>query len=255
MTALALRMVQRNALVYRRVWRGSVFSSVMMPVLYLGAMGLGLGGLVDARHGSVSGTSYLVFVTPGLLAAGTSMSAAGEAMWPVMGGFKWMRHYHAMAAAVPSASDIYDGVVAWRGCLVAMSATVFLVVASLLGGVQSAWGILALPAAVLGALAITAPLAAFVATRESDMSFILIFRLAVFPLFLFSGTFFPVALLPASIRWAVVFSPLWHTVELCRAATTGHGSWVDVVHIGVLAACIGVGRWWGHRTFAERLAP
>ena len=251
----ATRVIEREARAFSKLWRGSVFSSVMMPVLYLGAMGLGLGGLVNARHGQVSGTSYLQFVAPGLLAAGTSMSAAGEAMWPVMGGFKWMRHFHAIAAAVPSPSDIYDGIVAWRGCLVAMSATVFLIVAAALGGVPSVWGLLALPAAILGALAITAPLAAFVATRESDMSFIIIFRLAVFPLFLFSGTFFPTALLPGSIRWAVVISPLWHTAELCRHATTGRGTWVDFVHVALLGTCIVVGRWWGHRTFAERLAP
>jgi len=77
----------------------------------------------------------------------------------------------------------------------------------------------------------------------------------VFPLFLFSGTFFPVSLLPDWARWLVVFSPLWHAVELCRAATTGHGSWADVGHVAALGACLLAGAWWGHRTFTRRLSP
>jgi lipooligosaccharide transport system permease protein len=252
----AARVVEREARAFSKLWRGSVFSSVLTPVLYLGAMGLGLGSLVDAHNnGGVSGMSYLVFVAPGLLAAGTTISAAGEAMWPIMGGFKWGRQYHAIAAAVPSARDIYDGVMVWRGILVAMSAAAFLVVAALLGAIPSAWGVLALPAAVLGALAIAAPLAGYVATRDSDVTFVVIYRLAVFPLFLFSGTFFPVSLLPSSVRWLVVISPLWHTVELCRGATTGHLGWSAIVHVAVLVACVAAGRWWGHRTFARKLAP
>ena len=80
-------------------------------------------------------------------------------------------------------------------------------------------------------------------------------RLAVFPLFLFSGTFFPVSLLPGWAQWLVVFSPLWHAVELCRAATTGHGGWVDLGHVAALCACVVAGAWWGHRTFTRRLSP
>jgi lipooligosaccharide transport system permease protein len=253
--AVATRVLEREWRAFRKLWRGSVFSSVLMPILNLGAMGVGLGGIVDAHNGGVSGMSYLQFVTPGLLAAGTTISAAGEAMWPVLGGFKWGGEYHGIAASVPSAGQIYDGIVAWRGCLVALSASIFLTLAAVLGGIPSVWGVVALPAAVLGALAIAAPLAAYVATRESDASFIVLYRVALFPLFLFSGTFFPVSLLPHAVRWVVVFSPLWHTVELCRAATIGHASWTAVVHVAVLVGCVLAGRWWGHRTWARRLSP
>jgi lipooligosaccharide transport system permease protein len=252
---VSARVVEREARVFARLWRGSVFSSVVTPALYLGAMGLGLGGIVDARNRSVDGLSYLAFVTPGLMAAGATMSAAGESLWPVISGFKWMRHYHAMSAAVPRPADIYDGVVAWLGCHIAMSSTAFLLVAALLGGVHSPWAPLAVPAAVLGALAIVAPLAAFSATQESDAAFSPIMRLGVYPLFLFSGTFFPVTLLPGWGQGLVVVSPLWHSVELCRAATTGRGGWVDVGHVAALVACIVAGGLWGHRTFARRLAP
>jgi lipooligosaccharide transport system permease protein len=252
---VAARVVEREARVYRRLWRASIVSSFLTPVLYLGAMGLGLGGLVDSRHGSVDGTSYLVFVTPGLLAAGALTSAAGNALWPVLSGFKWIRHYQAMAAAAPSPRDIYDGVVAWIGCQVTITTTGFLVVATLLGGVRSPWAALAVPSAVLGALSVAAPLAAFSATQDSDATFPVLMRLAVFPLFLFSGTFFPVSLVPSAVRGVIYFSPLWHGVELCRAATTGRGGWYDVWHVVVLVGCIGVGGWFGRRTFARRLTP
>ena len=252
---VSARVVEREFRVFSKLWRGSVFSSFGTPVLYLSAMGLGLGGIVDARNRSVGGLSYLAFVTPGLMAAGASLSTTGESLWPVLGGFKWMRHYHAMSAAVPRPGDIYDGVVAWLGCHVAMTSAAFLAVAAALGGVHSAWAPLAVPAAVLGALALGAPLAAFSATQDNDAAFSPIMRLAVFPLFLFSGTFFPVSLLPGWGQALVVLSPLWHAVELCRAATTGHGNWVDVGHVAALLACVAAGGWWGHRTFARRLSP
>jgi lipooligosaccharide transport system permease protein len=253
--AVSARVVEREARVFARLWRGSIFSSFLTPVLYLGAMGVGLGGIVDARNRSVDGLSYLVFVTPGLMAAGAVTSASGESLWPILSGFKWMRHYEAMSAAVPRPSDIYNGVVGWIGCHIALTSSAFLLVAALLGGVQSAWAPLAVPAAVLGALAIVAPWAAVAAPPDKQPAFSPLMRLAVFPLFLFSGTFFPVSLLPDWARWLVVFSPLWHAVELCRAATTGRGSWTDFVHVAVLLACIGAGAWWGHRTFTRRLSP
>jgi lipooligosaccharide transport system permease protein len=156
---------------------------------------------------------------------------------------------------VPRPADIYDGVVAWLGCHVGLSAAAFLVVATLLGGVHSLWAPLAVPAAVLGALAVAAPLAAFAATQDNDAAFSPVMRLVVFPLFLFSGTFFPVSLLPNWTEWLVVLSPLWHAVELCRAATTGHGGWGDLGHVAFLLACIAAGAAWGHRSFTRRLAP
>jgi len=251
----AARVVERELRVYRRLWRASLVTNFLTPVLYLAAIGLGLGGIVDARNHSVSGTSYLAFVAPGLLAAGAMQSASAESLWPVMSGFKWMRHFHAMAAAAPTPADIYDGYLGWIAVRVAASATAFLIVAAALGGVKSPWGVFGIPAATLGALAVAAPVVAFAATQDSDALFPVIMRLAVFPLFLFSGTFFPVVLLPHWARALVVLSPLWHAVELCRAATTGRVGWIAVAHVAVLVAFVAVGALWGRRTFRRRLTP
>lgn len=250
-----LRAVERDARIYRRTWRGTVVSQFVGPLLFLGAMGVGLGGLVDSRSGDVEGLTYLEFVTPGLLAATAVMMGAGESLWPTMGGFKWLRYFHAMASSPLTPGEILGGRLAWGACREAMSAAVFLVVALALGGVISPWAVLAVPAAVLTALAFAAPLTAWAATRETDQPFLVMMRVGIQPLFLFSGTFFPISQLPDGLEALAVLSPLWHGVELCRAATTGHGEALELVgHVVVLVALVVVGVVWGRRTFAARLA-
>jgi lipooligosaccharide transport system permease protein len=247
--------VEREARVFRRLWRGSVYSSLLTPVLFLAAIGLGLGGLIDERNDTVAGLDYLTFVAPGLLAASAMQTAAGESMWPVMAGTKWVRTFHAMVATPMGAADVYGGLIVWIAVRVAISASAFLLVAAVLGGVPSLWGVLAVPAAVLCAAAFAAPLAAFAATLDTEMIFPIILRLGIVPLFLFSGTFFPVSELPRGLRAASAVSPLWHGVELCRAATTGSVEWdAAVVHVAVLVGCAAAGWWWGTRTFTRRLA-
>ena len=93
------------------------------------------------------------------------------------------------------------------------------------------------------------------ATQEDDQAFPVILRFGIIPLFLFSGTFFPVRQLPAGVRPLAAVSPLWHGVELCRAATTGtlHAG-AAAGHVAFLAACIAAGSWWGVRAFTRRLA-
>jgi lipooligosaccharide transport system permease protein len=256
--APVVRVLEREWVVWRSLWRGSIFSAVVAPLLFLGAMGLGLGQLVKQGSGNVDGVTYLEFVTPGLMAASAVMQSAGESLWPVMAGVKWLGTYHAAVSTPVESGDVFTGKLAWTGVRTVISASIFLVVAAVLGGVASPWGVLAIPATVLGALAISAPLAAWAVLQESDGPFAVVMRIVIFPLFLFSGTFFPVSRLPSSIEWLVVFSPLWHAVELCRGATTGGAAGADtlgavVVHVVVLAAFIGAGWYWGVRTFHKVL--
>ncbi|HKH25210.1 MAG TPA: ABC transporter permease [Acidimicrobiales bacterium] len=250
-----LRQTEREARVWVRTWKGSLVSGLLTPLLFLGAMGLGLGGLVDENSGDVAGLSYLVFVAPGILAAAAMQSAAADALWPVMSGVKWTKTYHAASATPLAPSDVYGGYLVWMAVRLAMNATAFLVVAALLGGVPSAWGVFAVPAAVAGALAFAAPLAAYSASQDSDLAFPIIMRIVVMPMFLFSGTFFAVEQLPAGIRPLAWVTPLWHAVELARGATTGSLGLAAVAgHVAFLAACIAAGAWWGARTFGRRLA-
>ncbi len=255
-TPPVLRVVERELLVFRRLWRGWASSHFVMPLLYLTAMGVGLGDIIDERGRSVDGLAYMEFVAPGLLAATALMLAAGESLWPVMVGTKWLRTFHAMVATPLGPGDAYDGILAWTALRAAAGSTLFITAAALFGGVPSAWGLFAIPAATLGAVAFAAPLIAYSATQDSDATFPLIMRLGVMPLFLFSGTFFPVSQLPDALQPVAFVSPLWHAVELCRGATRGDlGAAAALAHIAVLTGLAAIGRIWGHRSFARKLVP
>ena len=250
-----LRVAEREARVWARFWRTTMLSSLLVPFMFLGAMGVGLGGLVDDNRGTVDGVSYLAFVAPGILAATALQAAAGNSLWPVMGGMKWMRTFHAAAATPLSPGDVYAGYLAWGVARMVINASVFVAVAALLGGVTSAWGVLAVPAAALGGLAFAAPLTAYSAGADSDVTFPIVMRIAVMPMFLFSGTFFPVDQLPDWLEPLAWVTPLWHAVELCRGATTGSISLVaSLGHLAFLLAVTALGCRWGVHTFRSRLA-
>jgi lipooligosaccharide transport system permease protein len=249
-----LRVVEREWRVWRRLWRASVFSALVSPVLFLAAMGLGLGGLVQEGSGKVEGLSYLEFVAPGLLAATCALQAATESLWPVVAGVKWLRTYHAAAATPVTADDIFVAHLVWIALRILLSASVFLVVAAILGALVSPWAVLAIPAAVLGALALAAPVTAFSVNQDSDLPLMLVLRLGVFPLFLFSGTFFPVSQLPDWAERIALLSPLYHTAELCRGFTTGSIDLVDAAgNVVALLAFVAAGYVWGVRSFERRL--
>jgi lipooligosaccharide transport system permease protein len=250
-----VRVVERELRVYRRLWRGLVFSTFLNPVLFLAAMGLGLGALVDEHTGTINGFDYLEFVAPGLLVASAIQVAAAESMWPVLAGVKWIRFYEGVVATPIRARDIFDGFVIWTALRTALASSVFLLIAAVLGAIPSAWGVFAVPAAAMCAAAFAAPLAAFSISQDTDLAFPVIMRLVIVPLFLFSATFFPIDQLPEWLRPFAVVSPLWHGVELARAATTGTGEALALAgHVAALCAFIGVGALFGRRNFTRRLA-
>jgi lipooligosaccharide transport system permease protein len=255
-TPPALRVVEKEWVSWRRLWKASVFQATVAPLLFLAAMGLGLGDLVNKGSGGVDGLDYLVFITPGLMAASAMMQSAQESLWPVMAGTKWLGTYHAAVSTPVGAGAVFAGHVLWICLRALLSATVFLLVAVILGGVPSVWGVLAIPATVLGASVFAAALNGYAVTQDSDIPFAVIMRIGLFPLFLFSGTFFPISRLPDWLQPVSWLSPLWHTVELCRAATTGSAPSTGSVlgHVAFLVACLVAGCWWGARRFERVLS-
>jgi lipooligosaccharide transport system permease protein len=253
-----MRYLEREAVVHRRFFRGYAFSKFGEPVLYLLAIGVGLGSMIDAAGTQIDGLTYLQFVAPGLMAATVVQSATGDSLWPVLGGFKWVGWYHAMAATPMSATDIFFGTLVTHALKFLLSSLSFLIVATLLGAVLSPWGLLAVPAAACCGLAIAAPISAFSATQDNDHRFALVLRFLTLPMFLFSGTFFPLSQLPAGLQVVAWIFPLWHGVELCREATTGTlgpWGWPGVAaHLAVLGLYVAAGWLWGVRTFTRRLA-
>lgn len=255
MSTLVVRALEREMIVFARTWRGNVFSSFVQPLLFLGAMGIGLGGLVDDGAAPTGGLDYLAFVTPGLLAASALLTAGAEALWPVMGGVKWMGQYNSMVATAMTPGDVYGGLVLAAAVRALAAATAFLAVAVLLGGATSLWTPLALVPTVVLAAATSSVLAAYSVTCQTDTSFPIIIRLGVIPLFLFSGTFFPVEQLPDGLEPLVWISPLWHAVESARDLTTGAVGAATALHVGVLLAIVAAALPVGVRNFARRLTP
>jgi lipooligosaccharide transport system permease protein len=253
---MAIRAFQFWLVDYRRTWRGSIYSSVLNPVLYLGAMGLGLGSLVD-KHGTahLGGVSYLAFLAPGLLAASAMQTAVGESLYPVFSAVKWQQTYQAAASTPLKPGDIFRGHVMFTTMRLTMNMIVFLVIMSVFGAVRSVWVIAALPVAVLTGIAFAAPLDAFAVTQKNnDQAFNVIFRFGMIPLFLFSGTFFPISQLPGWIRPLAYITPLWHGVALCRSLSLGTpdalGSLGNIAYLLVVAAA---GLVAGQITYRRRL--
>ena len=257
MHAPALRSLEYWAYRYKRTWRGSLVSSVLQPVLFLAAMGVGLGSLVNRGapgRTNLGGVSYLVFLAPALMAATAMQTAVLEASWPVMAAIKWLRTYDAMLATPLRVADVALGHLAWIAVRVVTACTVFMAVMLVFGAVKSPEGILLVPAAALTGLAFAAPTAAYAATLERDTGLSALFRFGVVPMFLFSGTFFPVSQLPAAVRPVAYLTPLWHGVDLCRHLALGRASLLGSLgHVAYLLMWIVAGTALALFTYRRRM--
>ncbi|MGV8908460.1 MAG: ABC transporter permease [Propionicimonas sp.] len=237
-------------------WTSIVGTALITPLLYVVAMGVGLGSLVDAKAGGMGGVPYLEFVAPGLLISTVVMSASAEMTFPVMAGFKWRRLYFARATTAASPRQVALGELLAVGLRLTAEALLFWVVLVLMGAVQPAWSWVMVPVAGLAGMAFGAPLAAYSATVENEgPEFALIQRFVVMPMFLFAGTFFPLASMPVYLQWIGWISPMWHGTQLARALSYGMQlSPMEVLgHLGFLVLLAGVGTWAATRSFVARL--
>lgn len=244
---------------YRRNWRATAVSTVLQPLLFLLAFGVGFGTLLAGSASAAAatgGVSYLVWLAPALLAMSAAQSAAFESTYPVLSGFKWQRTYLAMGAAPLTGPQIGLGHLAWIGLKMLGSGAVYVLVIALFGGVTSPGIVVSLLAAVLTGLAVASLVMAFAATVENEgNAFSALFRFVVIPMTLFSGTFFPVDRLPAPIRPVAWVSPLWHGTELARSAALGSWRlWPSLANLAVLLALLAVGAVLVSRQFTRRLA-
>ncbi|MEQ4718045.1 ABC transporter permease [Nonomuraea sp. B19D2] len=244
-----IAVFERNMVVYKRLWRTSVFASFALPLLFLVSIGLGVGRYV----GDIQGFSYVEWIVPGVLASTAFQMMIGESTYSVMAAFKDYRSAHAAFATRVSIGDLLRGWFLYLVVRVEIAVLVFLVVVAVGVGLSSPWVVMTPVLAALLALATAAPVTAFAAKVDHDSYFELLFRFVMIPATLFSGVFFPVEQL-GWLRVAAYVSPLWHAVELCRAAMLGlPTSWPWLVHVGVLVAYGSAGWWWASLTFRRRL--
>jgi lipooligosaccharide transport system permease protein len=248
----ALRAYEYWLTSYRRVWRGSIGSTVLNPVLYLSALGVGLGSIVNRGHGL--GVPYLDYVAPGILASTAMMVASFESAYAVMAAIRWTRQFHAMLATPLGIRDVVAGHQLYAATRVAIASGIYLAVIAAFGAVHTWLALLAFPAAILLGLSFSAPITALAGRLENDQGFNALFRFGITPMFLFSGTFFPVSRLPQGIRELAWLTPTWHGVDLIRHLTLGGaGLWASLGHAGYLALWAAIGFWLARRTFTRRL--
>jgi lipooligosaccharide transport system permease protein len=251
---MALRAFRYWLLRYRRTWRGSIVISVANPLLFLIAIGIGLGRLIGPGKAVLGGVDYLAFFAPGMLAAASMQNGIVESAFPI----SWSRRpggAYPVAAGTPlEPEDILHGHLLFMTLRVAMSATAFLVVMVAFGAARSPAAVLALPAATLTGMAFALPAAAWAVTLTDVGPVAGIFKWVVMPLYLFSGTFFAVGQLPAALRPVVYVTPLWHGVDLCRTLSLGTATWpVALGHVAYLAALGGVGYLLCRRNYRRHL--
>lgn len=250
----AAKVVRRNSLVFWRVWRSSFFLSVLSPVMFLSAMGLGLGSLVEEKQ-AFGGVDYLDFFATGMLAASCMQAGAFSATYPIMGKIVWQRNYEAILASPLNVRDIFLGELGWIGVMLTQLAVPFSAVMALFGVFDAPVAVLAIPVAVLVGLGCAAVIMAFTATLQTDEAYTWLFRFVVTPLFLLSGTFFPIAELPMWGKVVAQLTPLFHGVELVRQLTIYDLETSAIWHLGYLVALLGVGTLVGIRNLEKRLVP
>lgn len=247
-------MVRRNSLVFWRGWRSSFFLSALTPLLFLSAMGLGLGSLV--REGrSFGGAGYLAFFSTGILAASCMQTGVFGATYPVMSKIIWRGNYDAMLASPLSVRDIFLGELAWIGVTVAQLAVPFFVVMAFFEVFSSPLALLSIPIVILVGLSCAGVVFAYTATLHSDEAYTWLFRFIVTPLFLLSGTFFPIEELPAWGRLVAQATPLFHGVELVRQVTIYSVDISAIWHLMYLLLLLGIGIVLGIRNLERRLQP
>ncbi len=239
----------------RHAWREILLVSGLTPVLYLAALGVGLGAVVDrSAPGSLDGVAYLSFVAPGLLAATAMQIASGEAGQPVRSAVQWTKSYHAMLATPLDVRDVLQGHLLWILFRIGTSCAIYAGVMAAFGAFDSPWAVLALPAAVLTGMAFATPIAAFAVTQDRDLGFAVLSRFVIVPMFMFSGTFFPIDELPGALELIAYVTPLWHGVDLARDLCLGVASVGSaLLHAGYLVLWVLAGSVVAVSTFRRRL--
>jgi lipooligosaccharide transport system permease protein len=219
-TRRASLLIERNIYVYKNGWL-VIFSGFFEPLFYLLSIGLGIGGIVgDVTGPNGEPISYALFVAPALLASASMNGAIAESTFNVFFKLNYEKTYDAILATPLGPGDVALGEIGWAVIRATLYALGFVVVIGVLGLIASPWAILAVPAATLLAFAFAAVGMAATTFMRSWQDFDLI-QLVVLPLFLFSGTFYPISAYPEPLQLFVQVTPLYQGVDLIRALITG----------------------------------
>jgi lipooligosaccharide transport system permease protein len=212
-------LIERHARVYRHTWM-VLASGVFEPLFYLLSIGVGIGALVGTVTGPAGPVGYTSFVAPALLATSSMNGAVYDSTFNVFFRLKYAKLYDSALATPMRSGDVALGEVGWaliRGGLYALA---FMVVMLAMRLVHSAWGALAVPAALLIGFAFAGAGLAATTYMRSWQHFEFV-TLATLPMFLFSTTFYPLSVYPRALQVVVECTPLYQGVTLIRALTLG----------------------------------
>ena len=241
----AFRVWQRNLTIFKKYWKSIMFPNFVEPLLYLGALGLGLGAFI--QQGGINGQEYVAFIAPGLLASNAMFAASFESTFDTFVKLRFDKVYDAIITTPVNAEDVVAGEYLWAGTRSALYGTAFLATIVVLGVafgeplVTSWWALLLPPMLFVIGIMFSVMGTLFTSLIQRIDLYAYYFTLVVTPLFLLSGVFFPVDNFPAPVPQVAWFTPLYHAVNVCRELATGPsvGVLVDVAWIlvftGVLA--------------------
>ncbi len=233
--------------------------SIANPVLYLVSIGLGVGAYIDKNTGGmgVDGVSYITFLAPALLATAAIQGAIDESVFPTLEGFKWNKIFFSMNSTPLSGNHIAMGVFFNSLIRVIFTAVMYWLVMLAFGVLEAPRAWLAIFTAVMAGAAFGAMMQALAGMLENENIFFTVLnRFVIMPLFLFSGTFYPLTNMPIYLQWIGWISPLWHATELGRWLTYGHeiSTQMLYVHFVFLNSLLLIGVIASRRIFTKRLA-
>lgn len=235
-----------------------IADSILNPLLYLISIGVGVGTLISHNLGphGIDGVSYLTFIAPALLAASAMRSSQDETIFSTFQGFKWGRVFYGMNATPQTGTSIASGVFLSALVRTTIGVAVYSALLYLFGAMSSPHSYLAIPIAIFSGAAFGAVMLAFASyTNNEDKFFTIVGRFIVGPMFLFSGTFYPLTNLPPAIQLFGWVSPLWHSIELGRYATYGHNISITMVlvHLTYLLTMLILGLFFAFRQYSRKL--
>jgi lipooligosaccharide transport system permease protein len=230
-----LKVLQRNLVTYQRIWKVNFLTPLLEPMLYIVAFGLGFSGLIgDVRYGGSTSLPYTAFIAPALIATAIMYNAFFETTYASFVRMYYQKTFDAMLATPLSLEEIVLAEIVWSATKAAGAATIMLCVLGIFGYIRFPSGLLLIPIAFLGGLSFGAVGLFFTGIISSIEMFNLPIFLFVTPMFLFSGTFFPVSNLPVWARPLALAFPLHHLVELARRVAIGLHETPTVLSVGYL---------------------
>ena len=249
MNRWAFKVLWRNIVVFKKTWLTNMTFYFVEPLLYLSAMGLGLGAFI----GEINGTSYIQFIAPGIIASSAMWAAASESTYGSFVKMHFQKVYHAMVAAPLSIEEVVAGEILYAVFKAIVYGTIILLVITVFGLVASPWALLTPLVLILAGFVFALLGMIWTGLVPKIDSFSFFFTLVITPMFLFSGVFFPINNLPGFVQIAAWFLPLFHVVVLLRSLVFGEVGLFLLSHVAVLIFMIVVLFPWPQRLVRKRL--